>query len=683
MRPGEAMVYMNAKEFGEGRAFPHDIGGSSYSMSNDPLGGYHGDDIAELVELRNSHGRGNFHERWIDDAFNPNGFSNIYIYERGNSAIVGLNSRLDSGYDERTPVSTEFAPNTILVELTGNAADPVIDPSNNIPDAIQINASGQATIRVPRNKTGSTEHGKGYVIYGLATPQGTLSISNVSEVLEGIATPTQATNGTARLADIDVITANSFSVQLNTTPVTLPAPFAVRDVHADGDLAMLRIDDGMDLNGSGDIDNVDLTASAYGFEDFTDTNSPGYVWNGTTNIGTGSGTYVQTIDTTELSEGRHYLTVRAFRHRKSSTGGDGGPAVFTDFRRTFYVDRLPPEAAIVSFEPFASDPGNPNNRDLIVRSVDKTADNMHFLIDLPASLSEAQILALVTGSNQAGYYDRDQFIRGYSGVSSGNHVVTVVSYEPTGNYNIQRFPGQFTDTNIGLGFGDLNSSGAFTVSDIRCSSGSGACGNNSAEDILYSQNTKFRAAFDVNGDGLGDNRDLFALGDELVSGGAGQTVLDAYTGLLLQRADVDSSASSNAADVAAVYASFGSPSWLTDINVDGAVDIDDVSAMITELFRTVPGDFTLDGVVDAGDYVVARKGVGSVDALFTQGDADFDRDVDNDDLALWQLNFGFVRQPLTAGGGGAAGVPEPHVLWLVVLAACWTVNSRRFDRRAV
>ena len=42
-------------------------------------------------------------------------------------------------------------------------------------------------------------------------------------MLEG-ATPTQANNGTARLADVDVITANSFSVQLNTTPVTLPAP---------------------------------------------------------------------------------------------------------------------------------------------------------------------------------------------------------------------------------------------------------------------------------------------------------------------------------------------------------------------------------------------------------------------------------------------------------------------------
>ena len=97
-------------------------------------------------------------------------------------------------------------------------------------------------------------------------------------------------------------------------------------------------------------------------------------------------------------------------------------------------------------------------------------------------------------------------------MTNGNHVVTVVTYEPTGNFNIQRFPGQLTQTNIGLGFGDMNSSGAYTTSDIRCS---GVCSNNSVEDVLYSQNTKFRAAFDVNGDGLGDNRDLFGLGQRV------------------------------------------------------------------------------------------------------------------------------------------------------------------------
>ena len=67
--------------------------------------------------------------------------------------------------------------------------------------------------------------------------KGSLSLTNVASVLAG-ATPTAANNGTARLANIDVVTGNSFSVHLGTTPVTLPAPFGeanpVRDMDADG-----------------------------------------------------------------------------------------------------------------------------------------------------------------------------------------------------------------------------------------------------------------------------------------------------------------------------------------------------------------------------------------------------------------------------------------------------------------
>jgi glycosidase len=693
MMPGNAVVYMNAKQFGEGRTFPYDIGGSSYSMSNDALGGYHGDDVAELVEIRNTHGRGNFQERWIDEAFgdtNGNGYqdSNIYVYERQASALVGLNSRLDSGYDQRSPVQTSFAANSVLVELTGNAADATVDPTGSIPEAIRVNASGQVTMRIPRNST----HGKGYVIYGLATPQGTLSLSNVSQVLAG-ATPTQANNGTARLADIDVITSNSFNVQLNTTPVTLPAPLGeanpVRDVHADGDLAMIRVDESLNVNGVAGIDNTTLGSAAYGFENFTTTNSPGYVWSGGANVGTGSGTFVQTIDTTQLSEGRHYITVRAFRHRNATTGGDGGPAVFTDFKRTIYVDRLPPEAAVVSFAPYASDPNNPNNRDLIVRSVDGTANAVYVVRDLPATWTNAQILAginLNPSAYQLSYYDRDAFVRGYSGLSNGNHVLTVVTYEPTGNYSIQRIPGQLTVTTIGKGFGDMNVSGSYTTTDIRCSTGSGACGNNSVEDVLYSQNTKFSAAFDVNGDGLGDNRDLFVLGNELVARGAGQTVLDSYTDLLLDRGDFDSSGATDAADVASLYSSFGSPSWLKDLNVDGAVSIADVQTMVAQVFRTAAGDFNLDGQVDTADYVVWRNS-GSIasGAQYTQGDADFDGDVDGADLTAWRSQFGFVRQSLTPSIGRGTqleAVPEPSTCALFTLSGCLVLILLRGGRRS-
>jgi hypothetical protein len=275
---------------------------------------------------------------------------------------------------------------------------------------------------------------------------------------------------------------------------------------------------------------------------------------------------------------------------------------------------------------------------------------------------------MVGAGSQATYYDHD-FLRTYSGVSNGNHVVTVVTYEPTGNYNIQRFPGLLTQTTIGLGFGDMNSSGSYTTTDIRCS---GACSNNSVEDVLYSQNAKFRAAFDVNGDGLGDDRDLFALGNELVTRGAGQTVLNSYTDLLLHRGDVTGNGTTDAADVDSLYSSFGNVSWLTDLNVDGVVNVSDVQTMVTQLVRTMPGDFNLDGQVDGADYVLVRKsGNIASGALYTQGDADFDGDVDAADIANWRSHYGFVRQALSVGSGSSllgTAVPEPVSMSLMLIA---------------
>ena len=88
---------------------------------------------------------------------------------------------------------------------------------------------------------------------------------------------------------------------------------------------------------------------------------------------------------------------------------------------------------------------------------------------------------------------------------------------------------------------------------------------------------------------------------------ATQAGLNAYATLLLKRADVDASGTSNAADVAAMYGHFGPASWLYDMNVDGIVNIADVSTMVAQEFRTMPGDFNLDGKVDGGDFVVSAR----------------------------------------------------------------------------
>ena len=61
----------------------------------------------------------------------------------------------------------------------------------------------------------------------------------------------------------------------------------------------------------------------------------------------------------------------------------------------------------------------------------------------------------------------------------------------------------------------------------------------------------------------------------------------------------------------------------------------------------LPGDYNGNGTVDAADYVVWRKGLGTT---FTQSDYD-----------VWRTNFG-----RSAGSGttAAAAIPEPSSLWL-------------------
>jgi hypothetical protein len=106
--------------------------------------------------------------------------------------------------------------------------------------------------------------------------------------------------------------------------------------------------------------------------------------------------------------------------------------------------------------------------------------------------------------------------------------------------------------------------------------------------------------------------------------------------------------------------------------------------MITELFRTQPGDVNLDGKIDSSDYVIIRKSFGISGAKYTQGDVDLDGDVDAADLSDWQGRFGFVRQPLQSGGGAGSAVPEPSsVLLLSVLAAIITTCSQRSPHATV
>src|SRR5262249_11223333 len=159
-----------------------------------------------------------------------------------------------------------------------------------------------------------------------------------------------------------------------TVPMYLLGQF--RDRPGDGDNAILRLDSGRDVNGNGRVDLVTPGSVSYGFEQFVDARLPGY-----TNPD-GYGYYLQTIDASQLEEGMHFLEPRAFRQRDPGPGG----AIYKAYRRAIYIDRLPPEVGLVSFDPIQA--GINENRRLVVRSLDKTANSVHILFDLPAGLTD-------------------------------------------------------------------------------------------------------------------------------------------------------------------------------------------------------------------------------------------------------------------------------------------------------
>jgi len=499
MHPGNAIVYFNARQFGTGRDFPKDGRG-------DALGGAYGNAITGLVDIRNRWGRGDYLERWAE--------KENFAFERSGSCVVLLSNRLDAGYDSRT-VLTGFAPGTRLIELTGNAGNPWTDPNDDIPALVVVNGDHTINVRFLRNSSGDHFTGNGYLIYGLAAPQGSLALSAVARtlpgsipVLNGTADANAYANATTRLGDIRVVQGDSFQVRLDTTAVNLLGNPAFREREADGDNALLRIDEGMDLNSNGHVDYVQPNIPSYGFEEFHGVKSPGWL------SADGNGLYVQSVDTTRLSEGMHYLTVRAFRHRE-----DGGPAIFTDWKEAVYVDRLKPVAALDSFQPAV--PGINENRNLRVRSVDQTADNVHVLLDTGAALSDAEILARIGSATQADKIDRDLFQQYVAGLTHGNHAVTVVTYEISGNYSIQRFAGLWTDTIFGRGLGDLNFDGGFSPADISL-----------LREAYFAGNRIFNPAADVDADGLITSADVLLMGDWLSAGGADAATMQAYDELL-------------------------------------------------------------------------------------------------------------------------------------------------------
>ncbi len=135
-----------------------------------------------------------------------------------------------------------------------------------------------------------------------------------------------------------------------------------------------------------------------------------------------------------------------------------------------------------------------------------------------------------------------------------------------------------------------------------------------------------------------------------------------------------------------------------DYDFDGDVDGDDFLVWQNTLGSTTEAeaDGNGNGIVDAADLAIWQAGMSS----FSDGDYDFDSDVDGDDFLVWQKTFGstinlgadgnnngivdaadlaiweaeFGTTPAIAA---ATGIPEPATLGLVVLGTTLLLGIRR------
>lgn len=84
----------------------------------------------------------------------------------------------------------------------------------------------------------------------------------------------------------------------------------------------------------------------------------------------------------------------------------------------------------------------------------------------------------------------------------------------------------------------------------------------------------------------------------------------------------------------------------------------------------LPGDFNLDDVVDAADYVLWRSLLGRSGAGLL-ADTNGDGMVDAEDLQPWRANFGLSRSAATTQSAANTTIPEPRsatFLWLLGIA---------------
>ncbi len=431
MRPGRAIVYHHARGIPRtGGFFPRE--GAPKALGWDPAAQQLDDTVTTLVRLRNQVAHGHYFQ------LNSN-VSDVLVFQRAfnnlANCLVAVNDRWDAGTVSVT-VNTAYPQGTRLHEMTGNAADPEVDPADAVPELIVVGPGGQVTLTVPNNRTGTLEHGKGYLVYAEALPEVTVGFIGQTGVIEP--DPADYPDSLQRLNPIPVIAADSFVIDVTT------AAGDPLDPNTDDNALFTWDRRNRDWNGNGVLD-IPYTASVIGgYEQFTTLRCPLY------DCADATGRYQQAIDATRMEEGLHYLSVIAFRHRPTGT-----TPIFREVRKVVYVDRLPPEIQLVQAGLAIDDP----RPEFAVRALDRTTRRVHMFFDLPP---DADPVAMADASNEVPAYDRSEWRRVFDPtLTHGWHEVTAVAFEDSGNHTVLREP-VFVD----LCPADFNHDGAADIFDL-------------------------------------------------------------------------------------------------------------------------------------------------------------------------------------------------------------------------
>jgi alpha-amylase len=452
LRTGEAIIYYNAKEFGSRpggfnprQGVPSTFGyGSFYTNPPQVPDGtlpppVEDERFTTLAKIRRGYGRGIYNPRaQAGDSF---------VFSRAGHLFVGISDSYaaPSGgtYWQSVTFNTGLTPGTRLVELTGNASDPEIDPNSQIAETLVVGASGLVTMRIPNNVSPIREHSTGYVAYGLAAPSGTLEIVGTSETI--LPDPVSVPTSRRRLATIPVVTAGTFDIQLTTSKTEPLDP-------AWDDNALFRINEGFaDFNNNGTPDDAAPSGEFDAYEQFLDVNQPLF---GTSNT---NGLYRQTINTDDLREGFNYISVVAFRNRPGGTD-----PVLTDFRQTIYVDREDPEIEVaVDVDCFTGDGA------VIIQNPDRTASQVYVFVDLP----EGDPIPTLTASNIATRFDRSSFRFNVTDLTNPTHSLTIVAVENPGTLQSGSTAGvrqgvTRLEITPGAAAGDINNDGVIDQNDV-------------------------------------------------------------------------------------------------------------------------------------------------------------------------------------------------------------------------